>query len=111
MEETLTGIGVSLLVIYILGAVIFARRYYVRRHGVGVKFDGTSVTIGHYAASAIALTWPVTILMSGIRNPRLCSCPNHVLARRQAEQEADSVREQLDRERGGGIVRSRYSRD
>lgn len=96
MDGILPGIGVSLFIIYIIGGAWYTRLWFARRHGVGFDKDDR----GAYSAACVALIWPIAIFVPSIKYPQLCTHSHHVLARHQAEQEAYSVREQLDRERG-----------
>lgn len=100
MTEVLGTIAAIFGVIWIVGAVIFARRYYVRRHGVRLKhFGGNDLSIGLIVAAFIGAMWPFTIFFPSLRSPQLCTCPDHLLARQQQRSYEDSVLEALRQER------------
>ena len=88
-----------LFFIYLVGGWWYTRVWFARRHGVGFDKHDT----GAYAAAFVSVMWPVAIFVPSIKYPQLCTHSHHVLARQQAEQEADSVSEQLDREREVGL--------
>lgn len=100
MAETLAWIGGILGVIYVVGFVFVARRYYAYRHGVGYNYDGSPYTIGHIATAFIGVAWPLAIFSPALRDPQPRTCPDHVLARQQARQQADAYQEALRQERG-----------
>lgn len=94
-------IGVFLFIAWLVGALFVMRWYYVRRHGIGLKHYGNDFTIDHFVAAAIAVYWPITILIPVVRNPPLCTHSSHVFARQQSRQQADAYQEALRSEREG----------
>lgn len=86
-------------IIWIVGVIIFGRRYYARRHGVRLD-DSNKYSIGSIAAALVGAAWPITIFSPAFRSPQLCTCPDHLLARQQQRRYEDSVREALREEQG-----------
>lgn len=98
MEEAFAWFFGILVLVYLVGGAWYTRLWFARRHGVG--FDKNDK--GAYGAACVGIIWPIAIFVPSIKYPRLCMHSHHVLARKQAEQEADNVLEQLERERQTG---------
>lgn len=80
---------------YLIALRVVGRRYYARKHGVLARPGG----VGTMGAGLVGLAWPITVWMTSVRNPSLCSHHSHVLARNQLRAEIELV-EQLRREEG-----------
>lgn len=93
------GFLVFLVLIYLVGGWWYMRVWFARRHGVG--FDKKDS--GAYSAAYVGIIWPIAIFVPSIKYPQLCTHSHHVLARQQAEHEANGVLEQLEREREAGL--------
>lgn len=99
LATTLGVIGFIAFVVYMFVGQFTMKGYFARRHGVGFDKEDR----GAYRAALVGIIWPAIFFIPAFRDPRLCNHSHHVLARKQAEQEAEGVREQLDREREVGL--------
>lgn len=93
------------VVAYICIGNFIANHYFARRHGVRGRlgwyrsvFDFDAGTMGAVAVSA---TWPISMFLSWVRDPDLCTHQHHVLARQEAQHRWERTEEALRRERGG----------
>ena len=66
---------------YLVMAVFWSKRYYLRRHGV-VASRGD---VGATSAGLIGLLWPITIWFEAVRNPGPCKHARHTRERLDAE--------------------------
>jgi hypothetical protein len=90
------GFVYFILVLAYLSIMIYVgRRYFARRHGVGIVKGDTGVT----TAGLIGLLWPVTLFMPDVRNPKMCSHHRHVLEHARLVEEFRAA-EELKRGRG-----------
>ncbi|WP_328324044.1 hypothetical protein OHA70_32310 [Kribbella sp. NBC_00382] len=78
---------------YFVGVRIVGRRYFARRHGVGLRFGES----GMMGATLVGAGWPVTMWLESVRQPDACSHHHHVLRRNQLRAEISMV-EQLRRD-------------
>lgn len=76
MMELLLVVGV----VWFLGALLWSRVYYARRHGLGWGVD--------FAAAFIGMAWPLTIFTHW--NPDLCSHRAHALERHELLQQYEA---------------------
>jgi hypothetical protein len=79
-------IGIMIAVVaYVVISVRVANWYFVRRHGVkgrvGQYKFGERLDTGTSGASLVGYSWPISPLLTKVRNPELCNHADHVLAR------------------------------
>lgn len=72
---------------YFIMAVVIARRYFLRRHGLSAR----SGDVGAVVAGMVGLLWPISLLLPGVRRPTLCSDHGHVLERNRIREEIRAV--------------------
>jgi hypothetical protein len=90
------GWVIAILVVAYFGmAKYVGSRYYARRHGIGWVPGGQGVNI----AAWIGLTWPVTLWLSWVRDPKMCNHHRHVLEHARVRAEIEQV-EEFKRQRG-----------
>lgn len=87
-------------VIYLLIGMMVGKWYWQRRHGVYKKVINGGTDAVFSSMTPISLVWPVLLLMPKFRDPELCSCPDHVMARAEVNSKADSYHQALREERG-----------
>lgn len=64
-----------LVLAYIVGMRIVARRYFIHRHGVSFE-KGEQGTVG---AGLVGLAWPIALLIPSVRRPERCNHHRHIL--------------------------------
>ncbi|MDH6284934.1 hypothetical protein [Prescottella agglutinans] len=88
--------------IYILVGMFVGKWYWQRRHGVYKKVLNGGSDVVFSSVFPISFVWPILLFLPKFRDPELCMCPDHVMARDQARQAAAAYEAALDRENGRG---------
>jgi hypothetical protein len=83
----------GLVLAYLVGLRVVARRYFGRRHGVSLE-RGESGTFGAVWVGAL---WPITVWLPAVRRLSPCGHHRHVLQRERIRLELEAV-ELLKRE-------------
>jgi hypothetical protein len=87
----------AIVVGYLIGLRLVARRYFLRRHGVTIQGGDQ----GALFAAMVGLFWPVTLLLAATREPAFCDHGRHVLARGRIMEEIRQI-EEIRRREGEG---------
>lgn len=99
--ELLVFVG---LVVYIGIGNFIGNRYYGRRHGVRGRLGWyrrlSDLDAGVMGAVAVSVTWPISMFLSWVRDPEMCTHQHHVLAREEARHRWERTEESLRWERG-----------
>jgi hypothetical protein len=85
----MTWIIVAVVVIYVVGLRVVARRYYLRRHRVVIQPHST----GSMNAALIGSVWPAVIWFPAVRNPEQCDHALHILESARREEDARRANE------------------
>ena len=83
----------GLVIAYLVGVRIVARRYFARRHGVSLETG----EVGVMRAVWVGSFWPIAIWLPAVRSPGRCSHHKHVIERARMIEEIRLV-EQLRNE-------------
>jgi hypothetical protein len=86
---------ITLIVSYLIGVRVTARRYYLRRHGVPIE----SSTIGRGVAGYVGIIWPAALFFEPLKNPQLCMHFSHVEQRQALRAEIERHNQLLEHER------------
>jgi len=88
MDGGVTGWFIAGLVLaYLIGLRVVARRYFARRHGVSLE-RGETGTIGAVWLGAL---WPIAAWLPAVRRPSPCRHHKHVLERERIRRELQAV--------------------
>ena len=92
-------IGVA---IYVMVGMAVGKWYWQRRHGVYKKVINGGADAIFSSVFPISFVWPILLFLPKFRNPDLCRCPDHVMTRDRARQDAEAYAAALARENGFG---------
>ena len=88
MDGEVTGWFIAGLVLaYLIGLRVVARRYFARRHGVSLEI-GERGTMG---AVWLGVLWPIAAWLPAVRRPSPCRHHRHVLERERIRREIQAV--------------------
>ena len=77
----------GLVLVYLVGVRVVARRYFARRHGVSLERGEAGMTWAVW----LGAVWPISAWLPTVRRPLLCSHHRHVLERERTRRELEAV--------------------
>jgi hypothetical protein len=88
MDGEISGWFIAGLVLaYLIGLRVVARRYFARRHGVSFEQHET----GAGRAALLGAIWPIAAWLPAVRRPSPCRHHRHVLERERMRREFEAV--------------------
>jgi hypothetical protein len=88
MDGELKGWFIACIVLaYLIGLRVVARRYFARRHGVSLERGET----GMMGAVWLGVIWPIAVWLPAVRRPSPCRHHRHVLERERIRRELQTV--------------------
>lgn len=87
---------------YCLIGLWLGKRYWQQRHGVYKRVFGGGADVLFSMVFVFMFLWPALLLMPQFREPELCRCPDHVMARADLKRQVDAYDQALRDERGYG---------
>jgi hypothetical protein len=77
----------ALVIVYLIGVRVVARRYFVRRHGVSLERGEP----GGLRAAWVGGAWPITMWLPSIKQPPRCNHRRHLLHHAQMLNELEAL--------------------